>query len=60
MEHLDSPQLRSAAKGYAEAANRLALAPFWRRKRAGLELKARRRAYVRELIRAAETRRLEV
>ena len=60
MEHLDSPQLRSAAKGYADAAQRFAGAPFWRRKRAGVQLKAQRRAYVRELIRAAEARRLEV
>ena len=60
MDHLDSPQLRSAARSYAEAARRLAGAPFWRRKTASLELKARRRAYVVELIRTAEARRLEV
>jgi ribosomal protein L18E len=60
MDHLDSPQLRNAARSYAEASNRFASAPFWRRKTAGLELKARRRAYVRELIRTAEMRRLEV
>jgi hypothetical protein len=60
MEHLDSPQLRSAAKRYAEAAERFTGAPFWRRKRAGLQLKAQRRKYVLELIRTAEARRLEV
>jgi hypothetical protein len=60
MDHLDSPQLRNAARSYAEAAKRFSTAPFWRRKNAGLELKARRRAYVRELIRTAEARRLEV
>jgi hypothetical protein len=60
MDHLDSPQLRDAARSYAEAAKRFAGAPFWRRKRAGLELKAQRRAYVVELIRTAEARRLEV
>lgn len=60
MDHLDSPQLRTAAKRYAEAARRFSTAPFWRRKNAGVELKEQRRAYVRELIRAAETRRLEV
>lgn len=60
MDHLDSPQLRTAARTYSEAARRAASAPFWRRKSAGLELKAQRRAYVRELIRTAETRRLEV
>ena len=60
MEHLDSPQLRRAAKTYSEAATRFARAPFWRRKSAGLQLKAQRQAYVRELIRAAEARRLEV
>jgi hypothetical protein len=59
MDHLDSPQLRSAARSYAEAAKRFATAPFWRRKNAGLELKTHRRAYVRELIRTAEARRLE-
>lgn len=59
MDHLDSPQLRRAAKSYAEAARRFARAPFWRRKHAGLQLKAQRRAYVRELIRTAEARRLE-
>jgi hypothetical protein len=59
MDHLDSPQLRSAATSYAEAARRFASAPFWRRKNAGQELKAERRAYVRELIRTAEARRLE-
>jgi hypothetical protein len=60
MDHLDSPQLRNAARSYAEASRRLASAPFWRRKNADIELKASRRAYVRELIRTAETRRLEV
>jgi hypothetical protein len=60
MDHLDSPQLRDAAQSYAEAARRATSAPFWRRKNAGVELKARRRAYVRELIRTAEARRLEV
>lgn len=60
MDHLDSPQLRAAARTYAEAAARFEHAPFWRRKNAGVELKARRRAYVRELIRTAEARRLEV
>lgn len=60
MDHLDSPQLRTAARAYAEAARRFAGAPFWRRKSASLELKAQRRAYVRELIRTAEARRLEV
>lgn len=60
MEHLDSPALRAAARTYADAANRLSNAPFWRRKNAELELKAQRRAYVRELIRTAEARRLEV
>jgi hypothetical protein len=59
MDHLDSPQLRSAARSYAEAAKRFARAPFWRRKNASLELTARRRAYVHELIRTAEARRLE-
>jgi hypothetical protein len=60
MDHLDSPNLRTAARSYAEAATRFAGAPFWRRKNAGLELKAQRREYVRELIRTAEARRLEV
>ena len=60
MDHLDSPQLRTAARSYAEAARRFASAPFWRRKNAGAELKAQRRAYVVELIRTAEARRLEV
>jgi hypothetical protein len=60
MDHLDSPQLRHAAKSYAAAAKRFARAPFWRRKNASLELKVQRRAYVRELIRTAEARRLEV
>lgn len=60
MDHLDSPQLRIAAQSYAEAARRFASAPFWRRKHAEDSLKTRRRAYVRELIRTAETRRLEV
>ena len=60
MDHLDSPQLRNAAKRYAEASRRFSSAPFWRKKNAGLELKAQRRAYVRELIRTAEARRLEV
>jgi hypothetical protein len=59
MDHLDSPQLRRAAKSYAEAAKRLAGAPFWRRKSAHITLKAQRRAYVHELIRTAEARRLE-
>jgi ribosomal protein L18E len=60
MDHLDSHQLRNAAKHYAEASRRFSSAPFWRKKNAGLELKAQRRAYVRELIRTAEARRLEV
>jgi hypothetical protein len=60
MDHLDSPHLRIAARSYAEAAKRVAGAPFWRRKNADLELKAHRRAYVVELIRTAEARRLEV
>ena len=60
MDHLDSPELRTAAKSYAEAAKRFAKAPFWRRRNAALDLKAQRRAYVRELIRTAEARRLEV
>jgi hypothetical protein len=60
MDHLDSPQLRTAARSYAEAATRFSKAPFWRRKNAGLELKAQRRSYVHELIRTAEARRLEV
>jgi hypothetical protein len=60
MDHLDSPQLRAAAKSYAAAARRFTGAPFWRRKNAGLELKEQRRAYVHELIRTAEARRLEV
>jgi hypothetical protein len=60
MDHLDSPQLRHAARSYAEAARRFASAPFWSRKNAGLKLKAQRRAYVHELIRTAEDRRLEV
>jgi hypothetical protein len=60
MDHLDSPQLRRAAKSYAEAAKRFAGAPFWRRKSANVRLKAQRRAYVYELIRTAEARRLEV
>jgi hypothetical protein len=60
MDHLDSPQLRSAARSYASAARRFASAPFWRRKNAGIALKAQRRAYVRELIRTAEARRLQV
>jgi hypothetical protein len=60
MDHLDSPQLRNAARSYAEAAKRFARAPFWRRKNAGFELRAQRRAYVLELIRTAEARRLEV
>jgi hypothetical protein len=59
MDHLDSPQLRNAGKRYAAAAKRFAGAPFWRRKNASLELKAERRAYVHELIRTAEARRLE-
>jgi hypothetical protein len=59
MDHLDSPQLRRAAQTYSEAARRFANAPFWRRKSASDDLKARRRAYVLELIRTAETRRLE-
>jgi hypothetical protein len=44
---------------YADAARRFASAPFWRRKIAGTDLKAMRRAYVTELIRIAEARRLE-
>jgi len=60
MDHLDSPQLRTAARSYADAARRLAGAPFWRRKNAEVELKTQRRAYVHELIRTAEARRLEV
>ena len=59
MEHLDSPQLRRAARRYAEAAQRMTRAPFWRRKVATADLKAQRRAYVLELIRTAEARRLE-
>lgn len=59
MDHLDSPQLRSAARSYAEAAKCFASAPFWRRKSARMLLKAQRRAYVLELIRTAEARRLE-
>ncbi|HEX4719743.1 MAG TPA: hypothetical protein VH300_14545 [Thermoleophilaceae bacterium] len=59
MDQLDSPQLRSAARTYADAARRFTTAPFWRRKNAGSALKAHRRAYVRELIRTAEARRLE-
>jgi hypothetical protein len=60
MDHLDSPKLRIAAQSYADAARRASSAPFWRRKNAGIKLKAQRRAYVRELIRTAEARRLEV
>jgi hypothetical protein len=60
MDHLDSPQLRSAAKSYAKAARRFTSAPFWRRKNAGIALKVQRRAYVHELIRTAEARRLQV
>jgi len=60
MDHLDSPQLRTAARSYAEAARRAAGAPFWRRKSTGDDLRVQRRAYVRELIRTAEARRLEV
>ena len=60
MDHLDSPQLRKAARSYAEAARRVSSAPFWRRKNADVQLKAERRAYVLELIRTAEARRLEV
>lgn len=60
MEQLDSPQLRSAATSYADAARRFETARFWRRRAASVELKAQRREYVRELIRAAEARRLEV
>jgi hypothetical protein len=37
----------------------MASAPFWRRKLASQDLKAQRRAYVVELIRTAEARRLE-
>jgi hypothetical protein len=59
MDHLDSPQLRTAARSYADAAKRFSRAPFWRRRNAGLTLKDQRRAYVRELIRTAEARRLE-
>jgi hypothetical protein len=60
MEHLDSPDLRTAAKSYAAAARRMDGAPFWRRKTAEVELKVQRTQYVRELIRAAEARRLRV
>ena len=60
MDHLDSPQLRNAARSYAEAAKRFSTAPFWRRENAGEQLKVERKAYVRELIRTAEARRLEV
>jgi hypothetical protein len=60
MDHLDSPQLRKAARSYADAAKRFSSAPFWRRKNAEAELKVQRRAYVRELIKTAEMRRLEV
>jgi hypothetical protein len=60
MDHLDSPRLRDAARSYADAAKRFSSAPFWRRKNAGQQLKVERRAYVRELIRTAEARRLEV
>ena len=60
MDHLDSPQLRTAAQSYAQAAKHFDGAPFWRRKNAGLALRAQRRAYVLELIRTAEARRLEV
>jgi len=59
MDHLDSPQLRRAAERYGDAARRFAHAPFWRRRSASDDLKARRRAYVLELIRTAEARRLE-
>jgi len=59
MKHLDSPELRLAAQSYADAAKRQARAPFWRRKVASQDLKAQRRAYVLELIRTAEARRLE-
>jgi hypothetical protein len=37
----------------------MANAPFWRRKVASQDLKDQRRAYVVELIRTAEARRLE-
>jgi hypothetical protein len=60
MDHLDSPQLRIAAKSYADAAKRFAGAPFWSRRKAESALKAQRRVYVHELIRTAEARRLEV
>ncbi len=60
MDHLDSPQLRAATRMYAAAARQFDGAPVWRRKNAGVELKVRRRAYVLELIRTAEARRLEV
>lgn len=59
MDHLDSPQLRRAAQHYAAAAKSFASAPFWRRKTAGEQLRVQRRAYVTELIRTAEARRLE-
>jgi hypothetical protein len=60
MDHLDSPQLRTATHRYAQAAKRFAGAPFWRRTNAGIALQTQRRAYVHELIRTAEARRLEV
>ena len=59
MEQLDSPEIRAAARRYADAAHRHETAPFWRRKTAVLELKQQRRAYVRALIATAEARRLE-
>ena len=59
MEQLDSPQLRRAAQRYADAAQRMTHAPFWRRKVATADLKVHRRAYVVELIRTAEACRLE-
>ena len=59
MEQLDSPQIREAARLYADAAHRHDTAPFWRRKTASLELKQQRRAYVRALIATAEARRIE-
>lgn len=60
MEQLDSPQLRAAARRYAQAAQRLSAVPFWRRTSAESKLRAQRREYVGELIRTAETHRLRV
>ena len=55
-----SPSQSNRARTAGAAAKRFSKARFWGRKNAGLELKAQRRAYVRELIRTAEARRLEV